>query len=261
MEDYQDSISEVRQVVVDECLLRKENLMMKNGQALYHQSALLADVGAPIFEVMLANGWRRSSYYFYRYDKEWSETTFNTFHVLPLRVLTREFKMTKRQRKIWTKNQNTTINLYLGNASEAHHELFELHKKRFSHNIPTSIFDFISQQHAEQPTKGGILDVFDGDKLIASSFIDITTHSISSIYAMFHPDYENRSLGIFTMLLEIFMTLKLKKQFYYPGFAHHENSFYDYKKRFHALEYFDWQEMAWQPYTRLKEPTEKRTDF
>jgi arginyl-tRNA--protein-N-Asp/Glu arginylyltransferase len=228
---------------------------------VYHQNAVLTAVSDQIFEIMLANGWRRSAYYFYRYNREWSETTFKTFHVLSLRVLIHQFQMTKRQRKIWKKNEHTKINLYSGNPSEAHHELFELHKKRFSQNIPDSVFDFIAEKHAEQPTKGGILDVFEGEKLIASSFIDITTYSISSIYAMFHPDYENRSLGIFTMLLEIFIALKLKKQFYYPGFAHNENSFYDYKKRFHALEYFDWQESLWKPYPRLTDPTEKQTDF
>lgn len=260
MEDYQDIVPQPRQVVIDECLLRKENLTIMNGQEVYHQSAFLADVNAHLFEVMLANGWRRSSYFFYRYDKEWSECNFKNFHVLPLRVFMNDFKMTKRQRKIWAKNRDMKINLYLGNASEAHHALFELHKKRFSHNIPDSVFDFISEEHAEKPTKGGILDVFDGDKLIASSFIDITTHSVSSIYAMFHPDYDNRSLGIYTMLLEMIITLQLKKQFYYPGFAHSENSFYDYKKRFHGLEYFEWQEMVWKPYPRLTEPTEKATN-
>ncbi len=256
MEDYKKLVSTPRQVVVDEDLLQDENLLTLNGQEVYYQNAWINEVSDPIFEVMLANGWRRSAFFFYRYDREWGETTFKTFHVLSLRVLVPQFEMTKSQRKIWKKNKDVEIKWYIGNPSNLHHELFELHKQRFSHSVPDSIFDFISETHAEKPTQGGILDVFDKGKLVASSFIDITTYSISSIYAMFHPDYEHRSLGIFTMLLEIFIALRFKKLFYYPGFAHKERSFYDYKKRFHALEYFDWHESTWKAYPRLKEPTE-----
>ncbi len=62
----------------------------------------------------------------------------------------------------------------------------------------------------------------------------------SSIYAMFEPTETSRSLGIFTMLLEIDFALKRSKKFYYQGYAYEGNSFYDYKKHFRALEKFDW---------------------
>jgi arginine-tRNA-protein transferase len=57
---------------------------------------------------------------------------------------------------------------------------------------------------------------------------------------MFEPTESSRSLGIFTMLLTIDFAIKNGKTFYYPGYAYEENSFYDYKKRFAALDKFDW---------------------
>ena len=57
---------------------------------------------------------------------------------------------------------------------------------------------------------------------------------------MFEPSEEKRSLGILTMLLEIRYALERGKKFYYSGYAYEGSSFYDYKKRFSALESFDW---------------------
>ena len=57
---------------------------------------------------------------------------------------------------------------------------------------------------------------------------------------MFEPDESKRSLGIYLILLSIQLSKQYKKRFYYPGYAYKESSFYDYKKKFSALEYYDW---------------------
>ena len=48
------------------------------------------------------------------------------------------------------------------------------------------------------------------------------------------------------MLKEIEHALATGKQFFYPGYAYDGESFYDYKKRFSALEQFDWNG-SWNP--------------
>lgn len=257
MQDNQESILKPRQVVVNDFLLKPEYLAIIEGQERYYQSAWLAEVTDEMFDVMLANGWRRSSHFFYRYNLETDILDENRLlKILSLRIVLENFNMSKSQQKIWKRNQNLRVSWHSNSPSREHHALFELHKQRFISRVPESLFDFISHTHAYQPTRGNIIDVFDGDKLIASSFVDITTNSLSSIYAMFNPNYKARSLGIFTMLVEILLAMHLKKAFYYPGFAHEESSFYDYKKRFNALESFDWQGI-WKPFKRIEEPTEK----
>jgi arginine-tRNA-protein transferase len=57
---------------------------------------------------------------------------------------------------------------------------------------------------------------------------------------MFAPEFPTRSLGVFTMLLEIKYAFETGKKFYYHGYAYEGNSFYDYKKRFRGLENYDW---------------------
>ena len=82
---------------------------------------------------------------------------------------------------------------------------------------------------------------------MACSFIDITTYSISSTYAMFDLSESNRSLGIYTMILEMMYAKAQKKRFYYLGYAYETPSFYDYKKKFANTEFYDWKTQLWQP--------------
>jgi leucyl-tRNA---protein transferase len=233
-----------------------ENRLELNGQVVHHQHAWLLSIGDEELDLMFENGWRRAGNVFYRYSHDTHEDIVggsSPLEVLPLRIPVQAFSLTKSQTKIWRKNQHFHWNLVSGRPTEAHHELFLLHRNRFARNVPESIFDFITTSHESLPTRGLILDVFDGDQLIASSLIDHTPKSMSSIYAMFHPDYSAYSLGVYTMLLEIYACLQLGMQYYYPGFAHHQPSFYDYKKRFNGLQWLDWRDtMDWLPYERLR---------
>lgn len=64
---------------------------------------------------------------------------------------------------------------------------------------------------------------------------------------MFDLDYSENSLGLYTMLLEIEHAISLGKKYYYHGYCYDVKSFYDYKKQFPALEWYDW-ENSWHPY-------------
>ena len=53
-------------------------------------------------------------------------------------------------------------------------------------------------------------------------------------------NFLTRRVGIFTMLKEIEYAIAAGKRYYYHGYAYEGESFYDYKKKFNAVEYFDW---------------------
>lgn len=58
---------------------------------------------------------------------------------------------------------------------------------------------------------------------------------------MFDLEYGAYSLGIYTMLLEIEYSKAKGHDHYYHGYCYDIKSFYDYKKKFPATEWFDWQ--------------------
>ena len=123
---------------------------------------------------------------------------------------------------------------------EEKEQLFERHKQRFEEHIPETIYTFISQTPATIPSEAFELCVYEQEKLLAVSFFNEGLDSVSGIYAMFEPTETRRGLGILTMLLEIQYSQVHGKNFYYQGYAYEGESFYDYKKRFRALEMYDW---------------------
>ncbi|HEY0658296.1 MAG TPA: hypothetical protein VGD05_07470, partial [Pyrinomonadaceae bacterium] len=98
----------------------------------------------------------------------------------------------------------------------------------------------LSADAARVPCEAMEVCVYDDEKLLAASFFDVGEKAISSVYAMFEPTETRRSLGIYTMLLEIEYARTNAVEFYYQGYAYEGNSFYDYKKRFNGLERYDW---------------------
>jgi arginine-tRNA-protein transferase len=169
--------------------------------------------------------------------------------VLPLRIILAEFKASKSQRKTFRKNQDLTTIIRECFIDVEKENLFFIHAERFTENRPESIYTFLSlEDPANTPCELKEICIYDGERLAAVSFLDIGENSSSSVYAMFHPDYSKRQLGIYTMLLEIEYSIQNNLQYLYPGYAYREASFYDYKKKFHPLEYFDW-EGNWLPFT------------
>jgi arginine-tRNA-protein transferase len=197
-------------------------------------------------DFLWAQGWRHFGEYFFRYSvgSQWGGQT-----VIPLRVDLMRFALSRSQKRIIAKNREAQVVIRDTFVDEAKEDLFYRHRHRFKENVPDSIYSFLSGEPAATPCRNREICVYDGDQLVAASFLDIGLVATSAVYAIFDPDESDRSLGIFTMLEAIRYSRELNCRYYYPGYAYREPSVYDYKKNFHGLEYFDWKG-AWRPFPR-----------
>ncbi len=186
-----------------------------------------------------ALGWRHFGYLFFRYSE--SQEGENLLHVQPARINLAKFSFSDSQKRIFRKNTDLSVEILPTVIDAEKTDLFELHKMRFDHNIPDTLYDFLSIEPATKPCKNLSIEVRKDGKLLAVSFLDIGKQATSSVYAMFHPDEAKRSLGLYTMLLEIEYSIKQNCVYYYSGYTYIEPSFYDYKKNFRALEGYDWE--------------------
>ena len=189
-------------------------------------------------DALLASGWRHFGAHFFRYNLGFYETEIRL--VQPLRIRLSDFTVSKSQRRILKRNQDLEIVTRPVEIDLEKEDLFERHKRRFKTGTPDSIYDFLDADAANTPGEALEISVYNNETLLAASFFDVGEKSISGIYAVFAPEETARSLGILTMLLEIEYAIETGKTFYYSGYAYAGNSFYDYKKRFAALEKFDW---------------------
>ncbi|MCI0337423.1 MAG: arginine-tRNA-protein transferase [Acidobacteria bacterium] len=194
-----------------------------------------------------AHGWRHFGPYFFRYSVALQWGGIN--RVTPLRVDLTKFSLSRSQKRVRAKNRDLKVIIRDTFIDEIKEELFYRHRRRFKDNIPDSIYDFITDEPASVPCRNREICVYDGEKLMAASLLDVGRESTSAVYAMFEPSESRRSLGIFTILEAIRYSRELDCRYYYPGYAFRESSVYDYKKNFTGLEYLDW-ETSWQPYSR-----------
>jgi arginine-tRNA-protein transferase len=195
-----------------------------------------------------AKGWRHFGIIFVRYRTSLHGT--KQFTVLPLRIDLRRFALSRSQKRVLAKNQDTEVMLRPAFIDEQKERLFDKHRLRFNENVPSSLSDFLSPNPAEVPCATLELCVYLGKKLIGVTFLDLGERATSAVYAIFDPAEAKRSVGIFMMLRSIQFSRKRDCRYYYPGYAYREPFSYDYKKRFTGLEYLDW-DLGWKPYVNL----------
>lgn len=196
-----------------------------------------ADHASPAqLDLLLADGWRHFGTHFFRYNLGFYEMDIR--RVIPLRIRLADFSLSKSQRRVLRRNEDLTVVVCGITFDRKSEELFHRHKQRFKGDVPHSVSDFIGDGPSSVETRQ--MRVFENDELRAVSYFDVGKASTSGVYAMFEPESSSRSLGIFTLLKEIEFSIANKKEFYYLGYSYAGKSFYDYKKRFHSTEMFDW---------------------
>jgi arginine-tRNA-protein transferase len=221
--------------------------MLLDADFEYINEAFEADAVTPAqLDVLLANGWRHFGTYFFRYNLGFLD--FDIRWVIPLRIRLSEFSLSKSQRRVLRKNDDLKVVIRPLEIDDAAEQLFHRHKKRFDHNVPESILDFVSQTADDSPCETKEIRVHRDGRLLAASYFDIGARTASGVYAIFEPEEASRSLGIFTMLKEIEYAIDAGKEFYYQGYSYEGESFYDYKKRFRGTEMFDWNG-SWDQFT------------
>jgi leucyl-tRNA---protein transferase len=203
-----------------------------------NESGELDHASPELMDRCWSEGWRHFGSYFFRYSRMSEARGFKT--ITPLRMRLEDFILSTSQARVMKRNANLELVVQDASLDLEKHKLFALHSQRFSENVPDSLYSFLGSQPACVPCQTKELALFKNGRLIGATFLDIGANSSSSIYSIYDPNESKHSLGVYLILCSIKHSISLGKTFYYPGYATREPSPYDYKKRFAALEYFDW---------------------
>ncbi|HBJ84367.1 MAG TPA: arginine-tRNA-protein transferase [Verrucomicrobiales bacterium] len=205
-------------------------------------------VPADIMDGLWAAGWRHFGRYFFRYSSQPGQQG-GAQTITPLRIELASCSFSKSQRRVLNKNAGLRWEIIPAALDDDLRAMFQRHKRRFSHNIPDALENFLGSDPGNGPCECRMVRVFDDERLIAASFFDVGQAAASSVYGVFEPEHMKRSLGIFTMLLEIQHCHEVGLRWLYPGYATHESSAYDYKKQFRGTETLDWTSGEWHALT------------
>ncbi len=207
-----------------------------------------------LYEALLADGYRRSGRHFYRTRCD------SCSQCIPLRIKAADFIPSPTQRKILRKN--TDIQIQVGKIG-LYRNCFQLYeryvegqhgKKNSGEDSLDAYYSFlIDTGLGTTALSSYFLDCPEESRLVANGYLDILPNGISSVYFAWEPACAKRSLGVFSVLKEIELCVKLKKDYYYLGFWVPLSPTMEYKANYSPAEVA--LEGSWRPltYTLKKE--------
>lgn len=195
-------------------------------------------------DAVWAAGWRHFGPCFFRNRLLDASPSQEAREIMPLRYPLENWAPRKSQRRILRKNNDLSCLIAPTTVTDEIRDLFTRHTKRFTHDIPESLEDFLGPEPDGHPCRNVTISLRHGGKLLAASFLDIGLTAVSSIYAVFDPVESKRGLGTATLLIELFWSRQQGFRWHYPGYATHGSSLYDYKKTIAPYEWLDW-ESGW----------------
>lgn len=199
-----------------------------------------------VWESLLTQGWRHNACEFFRMSHDRDEDG-KLLHVMPVRNRLKGLTFTRSQQRILRRNSDLHHTfLPIKNISDDRHEMFFAHINRFrEERRPCGLSDYVLP--GSNPFKVWELAIYKDDKLIGASYVDVTRRTLSSTYAMYDLNESARSLGFYSMMLEMEIARARKIPHYYSGYTYLEPTSFDYKKRFGNMEYFNWYFQKWYP--------------
>ncbi len=159
-----------------------------------------------------------------------------------------QFHPSKSQKRVLSKNSDlkTTVTIVQPN-----HEVRELvnlwqRNRETKNNWSPRPFEQDEFEIAFQtlgPSSKMLLVRDSQNKLLAVSMLDKGLRCGNSIYACFHPDYEKRSLGTYTLLKEIEYLKEENCSFHYLGHYNSKSASLSYKIKFQKAQITDYRHL------------------
>lgn len=185
--------------------------------------------GLESYEDLIAQGWRRSGRFLYRYR------CANCSRCIPIRIPASRISGGKRLSRLLKANSDLSLSIVPSQFNPEHFRLYEKYNKA---RHPTTEFsgeagyrDMISSPLT------AITQYRDaGGKLCGAGIVDILPTGLSSVYFIFDPDEGRRSLGYYSVFIEASLALRMGKPYYYLGFWVPGAPAMDYKADFQPFQ-------------------------
>ncbi len=203
---------------------QQEKLLIAVDQLIY---------SPPNYEQLMQIGFRRSGSQVYRPYCETCQACQS------LRVLADEFKPSRSQKRLLKKSADLKVQLQL--AQQDPYQYYPLYEKYINlrHQdgsmYPANIEQFNSFIEA-QWLNVGFLEIYDGDKLISVSVIDVLPEALSAVYTFFDPDYEQLSLGSVAIIKSIAFAKQMQLPHVYLGYQIDDCKKMNYKNKYKPYE-------------------------
>ncbi len=195
----------------------------------------LSSCPTSLYQEFLDRGWRR----------------FGRMHFVPecksctkcvsMRIDVANYKFSKSEKRVIAKNKDTKLYIRQPSVTMEHLNLYEKYhrfmndKKDWPYS-PIDVDDYIrSYVEGKEEYAKEFLYMRD-DKLIGVALVDILPKSISAIYCYYDHDYEDLSIGKFSILAQIKIAKELNIPYIYLGYWIKDHFSMGYKENYMPFE-------------------------
>ncbi len=196
-------------------------------------------INAQVYSELVLHGFRRSGTYTYRPHCD------NCRACMPLRVLARQFRSNRAQRRAWKRHAALEATLHPLQDKAEYYDLYQRYQHArhkdggMDNDDRESYQNFMLQSHVDsllvefrEPFAAGIAATPPAPnraggsepsrdaqgELRMVSVIDLLSDGLSSVYTFYEPDLPHASLGVYNVLWQIELCRKLDLDFVYLGY-------------------------------------------
>ncbi|TLM95622.1 GNAT family N-acetyltransferase [Hymenobacter jeollabukensis] len=168
-----------------------------------------------------------------------------------LRLALADVVLGAEQRRLLRVNARFTLRSAPFRLTEEYEELYARYRASIDFDAPETVEAFTMAGHAHSVFPTEVLEVRDGERLIAVGIFDRGTRSLMGIMNFYDPAYRKYSLGKYLMLRKIELAREQGLAYYYPGYVVHQYPKFDYKLYPcpAATEVFDVASSSWLPFS------------
>jgi len=192
------------------------------------QTASIFGLKRADYDDLLARGWFRGNGIVYRSEVVCIDS--KVYGIRNIRFPVCAFSMRKCHQKLFAKNNKSfTIRVGTPQCDPQREALYQGLKSRFKAFVHDTLEGLLLSPRLGAEFDAMEIAVYDGERLVAVSYVDVGDRSMASILCVYDQTYKKNSPGIFTMLVEMDLAKRLGLDYYYPGYVLDEPSAFDYK--------------------------------
>lgn len=173
----------------------------------------------------------------------------NYYSAVWLRIALDKFTDNKTRQNLKKRNASFRTEITQAAITSAKEELYLKYKQVISFDASPSLHQLLYRNDYRTVFDTYEVNVYDGEKLIATGFFDKGERSAAGIVSIYDPLYKKHSLGKYLIYLKINYCRELGLHYFYPGYFVPGYSFFDYKLDIGkgALEYLQYSSQRWLP--------------
>lgn len=177
-------------------------------------------------EVMLEAGYRHFGAYFFK-----PECT-NCHECRPIRIPLKDFMFSRSQKRVLNGAAQFKVVFIDDPLPDMNkYNLYKEHKKRFN-EVDTESYENWENSFFSDQSFNQIMEIKDGDKLVAVTHLDVTGRIISAVYCYWNEAYASFSPGKLSILRGLQEAIEKGAEYYYLGYYIKDNKHMSYKVNF-----------------------------